>query len=163
MSGARATTMKTRTTRPQRNHPTQSRKRTTPSQQNKYSTIQTIRLVGSCRLMRRPCCPPGDFRLGFKPQCYALSQRWQCGSATSAQQCPLLPAKRCPSAPSTAADLALTHHHGSRHLSGDASATASSRASQNLLSTHILRKNRSFPEKDQWRQARARAWVSGTN
>jgi hypothetical protein len=31
------------------------------------------------------------------------------------------------------------------------------------LSTHILRKNISSPEKDQWRQARARAWVSGTN
>jgi hypothetical protein len=31
------------------------------------------------------------------------------------------------------------------------------------LSTHILRKNIFSPEKDQWRQARARAWVSGTN
>jgi hypothetical protein len=34
---------------------------------------------------------------------------------------------------------------------------------QRGLSTHILRKNISSPEKDQWRQARARAWVSGTN
>jgi hypothetical protein len=32
-----------------------------------------------------------------------------------------------------------------------------------VLSTHILRKNISSPEKDQWRQARARAWISGTN
>ena len=36
-------------------------------------------------------------------------------------------------------------------------------ATQKRLSTHILRKNISSPEKDQWRQARARAWVSGTN
>jgi hypothetical protein len=37
------------------------------------------------------------------------------------------------------------------------------RATYAELSTHILRKNISSPEKDQWRQARARAWISGTN
>jgi hypothetical protein len=45
--------------------------------------------------------------------------------------------------------------------------TARSRTSSTTrneeLSTHVLRKNRSSPEKqDQWRQARARAWISGT-
>ena len=31
------------------------------------------------------------------------------------------------------------------------------------LSFRIRYQNNSFPETDQWRQARARAWVSGTN
>ena len=39
---------------------------------------------------------------------------------------------------------------------------AHARPVPHALSTHILRKNISSPEKDQWRQARARAWASGS-
>ena len=47
--------------------------------------------------------------------------------------------------------------------SGPRGCPSSSYMSKRKLSTHILRKNISSPNKDQWRQARARAWISGTN